>query len=124
MAMRKTKDPEEAQTMSVLKPKFQKFSFWLVGDTPLITHAWSEKAKREMLGKQLKSVKPGREARDPQGDFVNSLYDMGDGRYGFPVTGVKNAIMSAAHKDKGIPRDTVMRSLWLNAEMTRTRPAL
>jgi hypothetical protein len=23
----------------------------LIGDTPLISHAWSEKAKREMLGK-------------------------------------------------------------------------
>lgn len=34
------------------KPAFKTFRLWLVGDTPLITHAWSEKAKREMLQKQ------------------------------------------------------------------------
>jgi hypothetical protein len=106
------------------KPAFKTFSVWLVGDTPLITHAWSEKAKREMLQKQVKAPKAGKEARDPQADFVSSLYEMGEGRYGFPVTGIKNCILSAAHKDKGIARSATMAALWLNAEMTRVRPAL
>ena len=106
------------------KPTFKAFSVWLVGDTPLITHAWSEKARREMLQKQVKATKGGKEARDPQSDFVSSLYEMGDGGYGFPAMGVKNCILSAAHKDKGIARSAVMSALWLNAEMVRTRPAL
>jgi len=106
------------------KATFKGFSVWLVGGTPLITHAWSEKAKREMLAKQVKATKPGREQRDPQQDFVNSLYEMGDGSYGFPATGVKNCILSAAHKDKGIARSSVMAALWINADMVRTRPAL
>jgi hypothetical protein len=106
------------------KAIFQGFSVWLVGDTPLITHAWSEKARREMLQKQVKATKPGKEARDPQADFVSSLYEMGEGAYGFPVTGFKNCILSAAHKDKGIARSAVMAALWLNAEMVRARPAL
>ena len=103
----------------------QRFSMWLIGDTPLITHAWSEKAKREMLNKQIKKVKPsGREARDPEQDFVNSLYDLGGNSFGFPVTGVKTCILSAAHKDKGIARTAAMSALYLDAEMVRTRPAL
>lgn len=106
------------------KPKFKAFSVWLIGDTPLITHAWSEKAKREMLQKQVKAPKAGKEARDPQADFVSSLYEMGDGRYGFPVTGIKNCILSAAHKDKGIARSATQAALWLNADMVRVRPAL
>lgn len=106
------------------RPTFTEFSVWLVGDTPLITHAWSEKARREMLGKQVGTVKGGKEKRDPEADFKSSLYDMGDGRYGFPVTGVKNCILSAAHKDKGIARSNVQSALWLNAEMVRVRPAL
>ena len=106
------------------KPQFKAFSVWLVGDTPLITHAWSEKARREMLQKQVKATKGGKEARDPQADFVSSLYEMGDGGYGFPAMGVKNCILSAAHKDKGVARSAVMSALWLNAEMVRTRPAL
>src|SRR4051812_46821936 len=87
------------------KAAYQNFRIWLIGDTPLITHAWSEKAKREMLQKQVKAVKGGgKAARDPHEDFVSSLYEMGEeGKktiYGFPVTGVKNAILSSAHKDK------------------------
>jgi hypothetical protein len=106
------------------KPLFSSFSVWLVGDTPIITHAWSEKAKREMLQKQVKAPKAGKDARDPQADFVSSLYEMGDGTFGFPATGIKNCILSAAHKDKGIPRSQVMSALWIDAQMVRTRPAL
>ncbi len=107
------------------KPAFTKFVVWLVGSTPLIVHAWSEKARREMLQKQVKATKPGKEARDPQADFVSSLYEMGDGEgFGFPATGIKNCILSAAHKDKGLARSAVMAALWIDAEMVRTRPAL
>lgn len=106
------------------KAVFKRFELWVIGDTPLITHAWSEKAKREMLSKQVKAVRAAKEARDPSEDFINSLYEMGDGTYGFPATGVKNAIISAAHKDKGIARTDAMRALWIDAQMVRTRPAL
>src|SRR5690348_13770439 len=77
------------------KKIFQRANFWIVGDTPIIVHAWSEKAKREMLAKQVKATKPGREARDPQADFISSLYEMGDGKYGFPVTGIKNCLLAS-----------------------------
>jgi hypothetical protein len=112
------------------KAIYQRFVIWIVGDTPLITHAWSHKAKLEMLQKQVKATKPGKEARDPQDDFVNSLYEMGEDestgekRYGFPVTGIKNAVLSSAHKDKGVARSSVQSALWLDAEMIRVRPAL
>ena len=121
--------PAPGQTHSLAKllskkPIFDKFRLWIIGDTPLITHAWSEKAKREMLSKQVKATKGGKEARDPQGDFVSSLYEMGEGVYGFPATGVKNCILSAAHKDKGLARTAVMAGLWIDADMVRGRPAL
>lgn len=110
--------------------EFVSFNIWLVGDTPLITHSWSEKAKREMLVKQVKAVKGGKEARDPEQDFVNSLYTLhegktiADGIYGFPAMGVKNCILSAAHKDKGLARSSVLSALWVEADMSRVRPAL
>src|ERR1700744_2500713 len=103
---------------------FQPFEMWIVGSTPLIVHAWSQKAKLEMLGKQTKATKPGKEARDPERDFVDSLYEMEEGNYGFPATGVKNCILSSAHKDKGIARSSVLQALFVNAEMVRARPAL
>lgn len=106
------------------KPIVSVANFWIVGDFPLITHAWSQKAKTEMLAKQVKAVRAAKEPRDPQADFVSSLYEMGHEVYGFPVTGIKNALLSAAHKDKGLARSAVMASLFLEAEMVRVRPAL
>ncbi|MBP30441.1 hypothetical protein [Methylobacterium sp.] len=123
MAAKEAQAPSLASALSQ-KPKFKTFSVWLVGDTPLITHAWSQKAKLEMLQKQVGATKGGKEKRDPEADFVSSLYDMGDGQYGFPATGIKNCILSAAHKDKGVPRSMVQTALWLNADMTRVMPAL
>lgn len=104
--------------------EFKLFSCWLVGQTPLIVHAWSEKARREMLDKQVKVAKSGREAKDPYENFQASLYRIDKDTFGFPATGVKNAILSSAHKDKGIPRSTVMSALWIDSDIVRTRPAL
>jgi hypothetical protein len=117
---------EEVQPVATTLPKMEirRFSFWIVGDTPIICHAWSEKARRQMLSKQLKEVSEGRSVRDPVADFVNSLYEMGEGRYGFPATAVKKCLLSVAHKDRGVPRATVMAALYINAELVRTRPAL
>lgn len=101
----------------------QQFRLWIVGDTPLITHAWSEKAKRQMLEKQEGKTKKGREAKIPENDFLESLYPMGEkGAYGFPAMGLKNAIVSAAHKDKNIPKTLAQSSLFIHGDMTRLMP--
>lgn len=124
------KTPEKKETVINLSELLSttaeetRFKIWLVGDTPLITHAWSEKAKKEMLQKQVKATKGGKEARDPRADFISSLYEMGDGIYGFPVTAIKLATTESAHKDKGLPRTIVEKALWLDADMVRVRPAL
>lgn len=135
MAVRKKKSDsgEDTQELSLArflsqKAVFEQAVFWIVGDAPLIVHSWSEKAKHEMLQKQVKAITPGKAARDPDKEFTDSLYTMKlkDGRevYGFPCTAVKKCMLSAAHKDKGIPRDTVMRSVWFHAPFVRTRTAV
>lgn len=100
-----------------IKPiEVKKTTIRVVGDTPLIMHAWSEKAKREMLEKQMKKTKSSaREAKNPVGDFIRSMYwlspmptDMSEegfekaiangARFGFPVTAFKQAAISAAYR--------------------------
>ena len=88
----------------------------IVGDTPLIMHAWSEKAKREMLEKQMKVTKTkAKAAKDPIEDFIRSMYwktptptDMTQAgferaisegaQFCFPVTAIKQAAISAAFR--------------------------
>ena len=107
------------------KASWQRFDVWIVGDSPLITHAWSEKAKREMLARMVKAVRHVKEERNPQEEFTSSLYALADGKsYGFPVTAIKKALISQAHKDRGIAKVDVMAALWLDFMMVQARPAL
>lgn len=93
----------------------KKVAVRIVGDTPLIVHAWSEKAKRMMLEAQMKTTKTkAKEARDPFDDFINSLYWLTEvpasdpvsfeqaiqngAKFGFPVTAIKQAANSAAYR--------------------------
>ena len=74
----------------------------VVGDSPLITHRWSEKARKEMLDKQMKKAKSAKEAKDPEVDFRSSLYPYPGGGYGFPSVAFKNAAVSACRFSDGI----------------------
>lgn len=96
--------------------EIKKVTIRIVGDTPLIMHAWSEKAKRMMLEAQMGVAKgKKKEAKNPADDFIRSMYWLTpmpeDGtmesfeeaiangaRFGFPVTAFKQAAISAAYR--------------------------
>lgn len=107
-----------------IKPiEIKKVQLRLVGDTPLIMHAWSEKAKRMMLEAQMGLAKgKKKEAKSPADDFIRSMYWLTEmpkysdkdseeakmeafeaavaagARFGFPVTAFKQAAISAAYR--------------------------
>lgn len=76
----------------------------LVGDSSLVCHAWSDKAKQMMLDKQMKKAKGGREAKDPEQDYLDSLYHHPDGGYGFPSVAFKSAAVDACSCVDGITK--------------------
>lgn len=96
--------------------EIKKVTVRIVGDTPLIMHAWSEKAKRMMLEAQMGIAKgKKKEVKNPADDFIRSMYWLTpmpeDGtmesfeeaiangaRFGFPVTAFKQAAISAAYR--------------------------
>ncbi len=88
----------------------------IVGDTPLIVHAWSAKAKREMLDKQMKRPKQAKIAKDPRKDFEDSLYKLSDGGYGFPSVAFKAAAATAALSVDGIKKAEVFRAFHVLGE--------
>ena len=75
--------------------QIERLGLTLVGDSPLIVHAWSEKAKKQMLDKQMKKASKGKEAKDPEADYEACFYRTESGAYGFPAIGVKAAMVSA-----------------------------
>lgn len=94
---------EEEVGIEIPKLELREFYLHIIGDSPLIVHAWSEKAKKQMLDKQMKKATKGREAKDPFMDFCDSLYwltekpknptmeDIESARFGFPVVAFKAA---------------------------------
>lgn len=88
----------------------------IVGDSPLITHAWSEKAKQMMLDKQMKKGKQAKEAKDPEQDYQDSMYRLDDGRCGFPAVGIKACAVRGA-KALGMVMADVRAAFHINGDL-------
>lgn len=70
------------------------------GATPLITHKWSEKAKRIML-EGMQGTKRPKTPKDPVAEYEASIYRTSDEKYGFPALAFKSATVSGARAFKG-----------------------
>lgn len=110
MATKKTEEVVEIKPLDNRQVKIQ-----IIGDTPLIVHAWSDKAKRMMLEAQQKTTKTkAKEIRDPYDEFINSMYWLTEkpestveafeqavskgAKWSFPVGAIKMAGNSAAYR--------------------------
>ena len=81
--------------ISIPSINIQRATIQLVGDSQLICHAWSEKAKSQMLDKQMKKGVQAKAAKDPEQDYRDSLYPLPNGGYGFPAVAFKAAAVDA-----------------------------
>lgn len=75
--------------------EIQRVTVRVVGDSPLIMHKWSDKAKEMMRAKQQKRATQGREAKNPKQEFEDSIHRLPDGTPGFPAIGFKAAAVTA-----------------------------
>lgn len=118
---------KKAETVTIEPLKIEHRQITIVGDTPLIVHAWSEKAKKEMLEKQQKKTKTSAKAiRDPFAEFMNACYWITEkpkedteeafakaiqngAKFGFPVTAIKQSAQSTLYRLGVIPNQMIMR---------------
>lgn len=124
MATKKTEEVIEIRAIDSRQVKIK-----IVGDTPLIIHAWSEKAKRMMLEAQTKTTKTkAREARDPYDDYINSLYWLTEkpestpeafeqavkngAKWGFPCNSIKIAGNAAAYRNGWVKNQMQLRGAY------------
>lgn len=103
----------------------RRVTFKVVGDTPLIMHAWDEKVRREMLDKMMGKAKSKiRDLKNPVREFIYSMYwltgapeeateeaftaaiDSGNARFGFPSIAFKASAVSAGYRAK-VTKDKV-----------------
>ena len=96
----------EEMKQSVLTTKIE-------GVSPLIEHKWSEKALTMLRDKHAGIKVKNREARDPEAEFHSAYYKCEDGQYGFPAGGIKQCLINAAHKDIGLEKTLLRKSLFI-----------
>ena len=89
----------------------------LIGDSPLICHRWSEKAKREILDSHMHKAKPAKAAKDPERDYLESLYPLPNGGYGFPAVAFKAAAVDACSHVDGVTKVLARGAFHINGEM-------
>ena len=95
LAAMETIEPTKIVPIQLPKLDVRVITVKIVGDAPLICHKWSEKAKKQILDKQTGKASAGRELKNPEQDFEDSLYEFPGGGYGFPAIAFKNAAVTA-----------------------------
>lgn len=119
--MASKKEETGALLINVPEIRIKETNITIVGESPLIINKFSEKAKREILDKQMQKAKKGKEPKIPFYDFVQSLHwitPMPDfegkteeevketfekalkegAKFGFPTVGIKQSAISAAYR--------------------------
>ena len=115
---------KETEVITIPAIDIRNATITLKGDSPLIVHKWSEKAKKMMLDKQMKvATSKGHDAKDPFADFVDTIYFLSGkpesptpeafeealsngARFGFPSVGVKASAVSAGFR-AGVTKNLV-----------------
>lgn len=126
---------KKAELVKITALDIKHINMRIVGTSPLICHAWSEKAKRQMLEAQTGGRKAKKkEAKNPVADFIHSLYWLegkpgeeaieadaekafmdaveAGARFGFPVGGIKQAANSAAYRMNWVPNQMALRGAY------------
>lgn len=110
--------PKTVEIITIPQIEIAHITIKLVGDSPLIMHKWSEKAKKQMLDKQMKVATKGREAKDPKKDFEDCIYYLEDGKgYGFPTIAFKAAAVSACRFTDGVKMTVARGAFHIEGEL-------
>lgn len=120
---RKKAEPKAAADMPTLEPiaeihriQAETLSVPIRGTAPLLMHAFSAKAKRQMLDAMTGRETP-KEPKDPQAEYEAAFYRLKGGGYGFPVLGFKAATVGAARfYGKGVSMTGLKQTLFFSGE--------
>ncbi len=83
------------------------------GISPLLMHAWSKKALRMLEMTPAERKKQPKEKRTPEATAKECAYYTDDGSYGLPLVAFKAALINVAHKDEGIEKTLVRKSVFI-----------
>ena len=81
--------------------------------SPLVIHAFAEKAKQEIRDKQAKRAKKAKAQRDPTAEFEAAKHRDATGRECAPVTAIKKSLVSAATAMDNLTKVAIRQALFV-----------
>jgi len=96
--------------------KMAEITFQIQGTSPLIVHAWSEKAKRMMRMTPAERKKVLKVARNPEREAAETTYKTTSGKFGIPAMAFKSSLITVAHKDIGLEKTLLKKSMFVICE--------
>ncbi len=109
------KPTEEVATIQLDRIAAETILVPIIGTTPLITHRFSEKAKRQMLD-AMQGRKSPKVAKDPAAEFEAAKYKFDDGGEGIPVIAFKAAAVGGARFYHGVTMTQIKQFLFFRGE--------
>lgn len=119
VAGQKEKDMSEAEVgspITLMRLRRDRIIISIEGQTPLIPHRWSEKAKRMMLDKQQGKAVAKKSPKSPEDEAHDATYWLPDGTPGVPATAFKAAIADAARHFGSVTQVLVKQSVFVVGE--------
>jgi len=108
-------------SVEVVEFSIRQVTIPIMGISPLIIHAWSEKSKRMISDKQAGKAKNKKhEIRDPQDDYEQAKHISEDGWEGLPAAALKAAMIRGAKMVGMIMKDT-QAAFFVNADCEKTQ---
>ena len=122
-----TKKKTEDTNIIIPPLTIKEFDLHIIGTSPLISHKWSEKAKKMMLDKTMKKATAGQDAKRPCLEYANTLYwlsekpdlesmsdeeimeSVSNGRFGFPTLAFKASAIAGAYRSNILDKMTTAR---------------
>lgn len=108
-------------SVEVIEFSIRQVTIPIVGISPLIVHAWSEKSKKMISDKQAGKAKNKKhEIRQPEEEYLAAKHISVSGWEGFPAAGFKAAMIRGAKMIGMVMKDT-QQAFFINAEDEQTQ---
>ncbi len=87
------------------------------GDSPLICHRFSDKARDQIKDKTSMKARGARGAREPEKEYKDSMYLSDDDRPAFPASGIKKACVEACSFINGVTKIQAKGAFYVTGDM-------
>ena len=113
---------KKEEVVALKSIRIERINLEIEGDSALIVHAWSAKAKKEMLDKQMKKAKTAKAAKDPERDYEEAFYRLPNGKPGFPTIAFKQAAVSAGGRfSDGLKMTELRGAFFIDGELAEIK---